>query len=179
MFVLICLKQWFFTLRARYDFYRKFGTVYPSSSIVSRIDGMTIGSDFGISPNCQIFCQDPESGSRLIIGNRVKLNFGVMINADRGGQIHIGDDVLIGPNVVVRAANHSFSDRSLPVVQQGHVAGEIRIEASVWIGANVVILPDVTIGTGTVIAAGSIVNRTVPPGVVAGGVPARVLRVIS
>ncbi len=179
MFFVLCLKQWLMATRLRYDFYRKFGIVYPSTSIVNRADEIRIGADFGISPNCQIFCQDPESGSQLTIGDRVKLNFGVMINADRGGRIYIGDDVLIGPNVVLRAANHKFTDTSIPVTKQGHSGGEIKVENNVWIGANVVILPNVSIGTGSAIAAGSIVIKPIPARVVAGGVPAKVLREID
>lgn len=137
---------------------------------------VTIGSRLGISPDCRILCQDPEHGSELRIGNNVQLNFAVMINADCGGKITIGNDVLIGPNVVIRASDHRFSDVARPIVEQGHNAGRIDIGDDVWIGANAVILPNVRIGKGTVIGAGSVVNGDLPEYAVAVGVPARVIK---
>ncbi len=90
--------------------------------------------------------------------------------------IKIGDNVLIGPNVVIRAADHNFDNIDIPINMQGHRSGRIIIEDNVWIGANVTIIRDVTIGTGSVIGAGAVVTKDVPPYSIAAGVPARVIK---
>lgn len=156
--------------------YIRFGILLPSGAVIAHPDNVTIGSRFGISPNCCILCQDPAHGSKLHVGNNVRLNFSVMINADCGGTIRIGNNVLIGPNVVIRAADHRFSDLGRPIVEQGHNAGTIDIGDDVWIGANTVVLPNVRIGKGTVIGAGSVVVGDLPDYSVAAGAPARVIR---
>lgn len=160
----------------RYRFYSKFGSFPPEGVKVNRIDAIVVGSDLGVSEYCSLYCQDPESGSRLKIGNRLRLNRNVMINADQGGNIEIGDDVLIGPNVVIRAANHRISDATKKIMDQGHEAGTIVIENNVWIGANVVILSNVRIGSGAVVAAGAAVATDVPANTIVGGVPAKEIK---
>jgi galactoside O-acetyltransferase len=132
-----------------------------------------VGEEFELSSLCQIYCQDPERGSELVIGSRVKLNTGVMINADCGGKIRIGNDVLIGPYAVIRAANHRADRIDVPIRLQGHEAGEIVIGDDVWLGAQVVVVPGVRIGRGAVVAAGSVVTHDVPDYAIVAGVPAR------
>jgi galactoside O-acetyltransferase len=106
----------------------------------------------------------------------VALNTNVHINASVGGRIVIGDDVLMGPNVVLRASDHRFDLTDVPIRAQGHDAGEIHIADDVWLGANVTVVRGVRIGRGAVVAAGAVVTRDVPPFSVVGGVPARMLR---
>ena len=96
-----------------------------------------------------------------------------MINADCGGFIEIGDNCLIGPNVVLRTSNHVFSDRNVPIREQGHIPGRIIIRDDVWIGANVVLLPDVSVGRGAIIGAGSVVTKNVDDYAIVAGVPAK------
>ncbi|MBN1431653.1 MAG: acyltransferase [Methanomicrobiaceae archaeon] len=96
-----------------------------------------------------------------------------MLNADCGGSIIIGNNVLIGPNVVVRSADHNFSSADTLIQKQGHTGGRITIEDDVWIGANAVILKGVTIKTGAVVGAGAVVTKDVDEYVIAGGVPAK------
>jgi len=112
----------------------------------------------------------------LKIGDRVNINHNVMLGASDNGEIIIGNDVLVGPNVVIRASNHVSSQKDIPINQQGHAAGRIVIEDDVWIGANSVILPNITIGKGAVIGAGSVVTKDVPFYSLAGGVPAKVIK---
>ena len=108
------------------------------------------------------------------IGERVFINRGVFINAI--APIEIGADVLIGPNVVINSGNHSFQRPDVPINLQGHEAATIRVGDDVWIGANCVLTAGIEVGHGKVIGAGSVVTRSLPPMVVAGGVPAKVIK---
>lgn len=175
-FLVRSLRQWLISRRQRYRAYAIHGIWVPAGSEIAQADAIRIGVRLSLGKQCKIYCQDPENGSQLIIGDRVALNDNVMINADCGGKITIGNDVLIGPNVVIRASDHRFSDVARPIVEQGHNAGRIDIGDDVWIGANAVILPNVRIGKGTVIGAGSVVNGDLPEYAVAVGVPARVIK---
>lgn len=86
-----------------------------------------------------------------------------------GGGLQIGSRVMLGPDVMLITANHDLATRlttPAPVV----------IEDDVWIGAKSVVLPGVRVGHGAIIAAGAVVTKDVPPNVVVGGVPARVLK---
>jgi galactoside O-acetyltransferase len=112
---------------------------------------------------------------RLTIGNDVSINRRVCLDASNGGVIELGNDVLIGPNVVVRAANHEFNDPGVPIRLQGHRAGKILVQEDVWVGANAVLLAGVQIGKSSVVGAGAVVTRDVPPYSVVGGVPAVVI----
>lgn len=91
-------------------------------------------------------------------------------------KITIGDDVLFGPNVTIAAAGHPIHPESRKKYEYGI---PVTIGNKVWIGANVVICPDVTIGDGSVIGAGSVVTKDIPPNVVAFGNPCRVYREIT
>jgi galactoside O-acetyltransferase len=110
----------------------------------------------------------------LTIGTGVSINFNVLIDSCQGS-ITIGDNVLIGPNCVLRAADHIFSNPNKPIKTQGHRGGNIIIEDDCWLGANVVILKNVTIGRGSIVGAGAVVNRDIPPLSIALGVPAQIV----
>lgn len=93
------------------------------------------------------------------------------------GALHVGEDVMIGPELLAISQNHRFDDPGLPIKQQGYTPVEpIVIEDGAWIGARVTILPGVRIGRSAVVGAGSVVTRDVPADSVAVGNPARVVR---
>lgn len=92
------------------------------------------------------------------------------------GPVSIGSNVNLAQGVVVTALNHCFSDTSLRIDQQGIETKAIDIADDVWIGANAVILPGVSIGRHAVIAAGAVVTHDVPACSVVAGSPARVIR---
>jgi acetyltransferase-like isoleucine patch superfamily enzyme len=113
----------------------------------------------------------------IIVGNNVGFNYGVWIAANRhkDGGIVFGNNVLIGPYTVIHSGNHKFIDAALPISKQGFVFKTITIEDDVWIAAHCTILSGVTLGKGSVIAAGAVVTKDVPPYAIVAGVPAKVV----
>ena len=115
-----------------------------------------------------------DQGVNLRIGRRVFINHGCTLN-DIGG-ITIGDEVLIGPRVSLITSGHPID----PAVRRRQiVAAPITVERGVWLCAGATVLHGVTVGEDSVVAAGAVVTRDVPAGVVVGGVPARVLRSVG
>ena len=92
------------------------------------------------------------------------------------GPVSIGSHVNLAQGITVTALNHNFSDTTQRIDQQGITTRPVVIADDVWIGANAVILPGVTIGQHAVVAAGAVVTKDVPPFSVVGGVPATVLK---
>ena len=92
------------------------------------------------------------------------------------GPVTIGNHVNLAQGITVTALNHNFSDARKRIDQQGVSTAAVVISDDVWIGANAVILPGVTIGRHSVIAAGAVVTKDVPPYSVAAGVPARIIK---
>jgi acetyltransferase-like isoleucine patch superfamily enzyme len=102
------------------------------------------------------------------------------MNVIRGqGGVRIGDRVYTSPLCQLIAVNHIFDDPNVPFVEQGITAQGIVIEDDVWIGSGAVILDGVCVGKGSVVAAGAVVTKDVPPHVVVGGVPAKILKEIT
>jgi acetyltransferase-like isoleucine patch superfamily enzyme len=92
------------------------------------------------------------------------------------GRLTIGDNVRIASHAVMIAGDHRFDRIDALIREQGHRLAPITIEDDVWIGSHVVIVAGVTIGHGSVIGAGSVVTRDVPPYSVAVGAPAKVIK---
>jgi acetyltransferase-like isoleucine patch superfamily enzyme len=83
---------------------------------------------------------------------------------------------MMSPRVSLYAENHVFDDPSIPMKEQGVRRSFIKIEDDCWIAANSIILAGVTIGKGSVVAAGSVVTHDVPPYSVVAGSPARIIK---
>jgi maltose O-acetyltransferase len=130
----------------------------------------SVGKNLWIEPDFRC-----EFGKNISIGNDVYINFGCVILDC--GEVSIGNEVLIGPNVGLYDANHALDAQER--MDGALIPGNIRIGNRVWIGGGTIILPNVTIGDDTVIGAGSIVTHSIPSGVVAVGNPCRVLREIT
>lgn len=140
--------------------------------IILGFNAIRIGNGTAIMSGSYLYAND---SGRLEIGSRCSFNHNVLLGA-AGGEILIGDDVLIGPNVVLRAADHEFSNVDVPIRRQGHCRGRIVIGNDVWLAANVVVTSDVTIGSGCVVGAGSVVTHDLPSMTVCVGNPARPIR---
>ncbi|MFI6077524.1 sugar O-acetyltransferase [Actinoplanes sp. NPDC051343] len=114
-------------------------------------------------------------GYQTFVGARTFANFG-LISLDVA-TVTIGDDVQIGPNVQLLTALHPVDPT--PRRAKWEAAKPITIGHNVWLGGGVIVLPGITVGDDTVVGAGAVVTRDLPPGVVAAGSPARVLRAVD
>jgi acetyltransferase-like isoleucine patch superfamily enzyme len=115
-------------------------------------------------------------GGSIRLGERVRINAGGVFVSY--ASVTIGNDCLIGEYVSVRDADHG-TQPGTPMRTQPHVSAPIVIGDNVWIARGAVILKGVTIGSGAVVAANSVVNRDVEADSIVGGVPARLLRMRS
>lgn len=112
--------------------------------------------------------------NKIKTGQRVAINVGSYLDG-RGG-IEIGDHVMIGPNCMMSSCEHGIDRWDVPMSQQPIKYGKITIEDDVWLGGNVCVKSGVTIGRGSVVAAGAVVTKNVPEFSIVGGVPAKVIR---
>jgi len=113
--------------------------------------------------------------SHLTIGRFCRINLGCTI--DLGADITVGDNISIGHYVMLMSTSHEIGPAER---RTGEVfARPIVVGSGAWLGARSVILPGVTIGRSAVVAAGAVVTKDVPPNVLVGGVPARVLRELA
>ena len=114
-------------------------------------------------------------GKHVRLGNYVYANFNLTLVDD--GNIDIGDNVMFAPNVTVITATHPV----LPALREKGLQFnvDVKICNNVWIGAGAIIMPGITVGENSVVGAGSVVTKDVPPNTVVVGNPARVLREIG
>lgn len=136
------------------------------NAILSQLLGSIKGSFRITSP---FYC---DYGKYISIGERFFSNYDCKIID--GAQVTFGDDVRIGPNCCFATANHALDPEMRKAGCQ--IYQSITVGNNVWFGAGVTVLPGVTIGDDSVIAAGSVVTRDIPAGVLAAGNPCRVLR---
>ncbi|MFA5347787.1 MAG: acyltransferase [Methanoregula sp.] len=111
---------------------------------------------------------DISLGSNSWVGPNVKI-YGI----GGGGKLIIGDNVLIAPEVVELTTQHMYADPEIPIFSQGTEASTVIIEDMAYIGYRVIIMAGITIGKGAIVGAGAVVTKDVPPYSVAGGVPAK------
>lgn len=156
------------------DFCYEFNHCKPSDlskqqKIMKKLLGK-INGDFVI--NAPFFC---DYGSNIELGKNFFANYNCTILD--AAKVSFGDSVFIAPNCVITTSGHAF-DREQRA-KGLEIALPITIGNDVWIGANVSILPGVTIGNNVIIGAGSVVNKDIPDGVIAAGVPCKVMRKIT
>jgi acetyltransferase-like isoleucine patch superfamily enzyme len=130
-----------------------------------------IGPQVAIAPNVSL-----RNGERIEIGARSNIGEGCALWAgDSSGRILIGEDALFGPQVFLTASDYSY-EPGTPVMRQPRIERNVVIGRDVWLGAHVTVLAGVSVGDGCVVAAGSVVTRSLPPGAVAAGAPARIVK---
>lgn len=138
---------------------------------------MMIGDDLTLNCTVAPVQMVSEAGGKLVIGDGVSLNFGVVITSRLF--VHLGDRVRVGPFGII-----ADTDVPLPDMDALRAARLVRtapvvIKNDVWLGARVTVLAGSCIGEGSVIGAGSVVVGDIPAGVIASGNPARVIRQIA
>ena len=133
--------------------------------LFSRLIGSEVSDDFRLFPP---FTTD--FGKNIHLGKNVFINSGCRFQ-DQGG-IYIGDDVLIGHNVVIATLNHEEN----PAKRGNLVPSPVKIGNGVWIGSSVTITPGVTIGDGAIVGAGAVVTKDVAENTIVAGVPAKYIR---
>jgi len=124
--------------------------LYPGCVI--RIDKghMATGEDVSFGPGCQIY--EPRSG------------------------LTIGNHCMIGAGTLISGVSHGHGEIDVPMRNQLAISLPIVIEDNVWIGMGVILLPGVTIGSGSIIGAGSVVTNDIPPNSIAFGIPCKVTK---
>jgi acetyltransferase-like isoleucine patch superfamily enzyme len=120
------------------------------------------------------FCCINNAIGDVAIGNHTRIG----LHSTIIGPVNIGNEVNISQCVIVTALIHNFEEPDKTINEQGVSARPVVIEDDVWIGANVSIMPGVTIGTHSVVAAGAVVTKDVPPHTLVAGVPAIVKKQI-
>ena len=129
----------------------------------------------GIGEKCNIL-------ESVVISNPDKVSLGKRVSIhqfcylDGQGEIEIGNDVAIANHVKILTSDHVFKNNDVAIKDQGIEIDKITIKDNVWIGAGATILKGVVIGENSIIGAQSLVNKNIPPNVIAAGVPCKVVK---
>ena len=155
---------------------------------------VSLGDNVGIADHCTLMARsergitlqegvnlkygvylDTESADGYIeVGKRVYIGTGCCLHAHKG--LEIGDDVLLAQNITITPYSHRFDDHGKTIYSQGGFTKKIIIGRDCYLGMNVSVVYSADIGEGSVVGAGSVVVKTIPPFSVAVGVPARIIR---
>lgn len=120
-----------------------------------------------------------EHGAFFGLGRDIQIgdNSGLGLNCRVMGPLKIGENVMMGPDVMIFTSNHNIDRIDVPMIKQGNADKQpVEICDDVWIGARAIILPGATIGKGAVVGAGAVVTKDVQPYAVVAGVPAKVIK---
>jgi len=161
------------TRRYIYRFFLLAGTNLKISTgvTIKGFSNIIVGNNVSIMRQSYLY----STNASLKIGDNFTMNSNSYLSAD-DGLIHIGNSVMIAQNVVVRAADHNHDSVDIPIQNQGVKYGEIHIEDGVWVCANSVITSNTRIGKHSIVAAGSVVTKDVPPYSIVAGVPAKIIK---
>lgn len=128
----------------------------------------SVGENVEIFDNCRFY-----NHSNISIGNSVLVNYGCEFEAV-GGPIKIGHYAMFGPEVKLITLKREYRDHKKPIYFQSHKNEQfITIEDDAWIGSRAIIMPNVTVGRGAIVAAGAVVTKDVAPFTIVAGVPAK------
>jgi acetyltransferase-like isoleucine patch superfamily enzyme len=134
-----------------------------------------IGSNVIIASNCQIFSREPVGKGKLSIGNGSTIGDNTIV--DLAADVSIGNNVAFGPNCIVYTHDHDYAEENISIPWKGKpVLKSVVICDGAWIGSNVTILPGVEIGENAIIAAGSVLTKSIPGNTIWAGVPAKQIK---
>lgn len=155
------------TMRLTAELNGSYHTPEEIRDLFSKIIGKPVDKSFRLFPPFHTNC-----GKNITVGKRVFINTGCHFQ-DPGG-ITLGDGTLLGNNVVLTTMNHDFDPEKRPTTYPAPIV----IGKNVWLGSSVTVVPGVEIGDGAIVAAGSVVTKSVPANTIVAGVPAQVIRKI-
>ncbi len=150
-------------------------STYPSGRMSRRLRYVlckrmfrTCGKDVNVEHGADFM-----SGATIDIGDHSGIGVNAWIRAD----LVIGNNVMMGPQVIIYGRDHSVERMDVPMMYQGmEPFKKVIIEDNVWIGARAIILKGLRVGAGSIVGAGAVVTRDVPPSSIVAGNPARVIK---
>ncbi len=177
------IKRAYITARKRNQF-KQFGKgslLAPGTKLYTP-KYVSVGDNSSIMSHCIIeTCTIDENKPNLEIGNNVSI--GEYSHITCANKITIGDGVLTGRFVLITDNSHGNNTKEVadiaPLAREIHSNGPVHIGENVWIGDKVTILPNVTIGKGSIIAANAVVTKDIPEYSVAAGIPAKIIKTIK
>ncbi|MDC6389773.1 acyltransferase [Maribacter sp. PR1] len=139
-------------------------------------EGLMFGNNVSVGDNTIIECTGVIShlGQGIKVGNNVGFAQNCFIQVR--GKVVIGNNVIFGPNSSVFSENHNFSSLDVPINMQGVNRKGVVIEDGVWIASGAKILDGVIVGKNSIVAAGAVINKDVPPNSIVGGIPGKILK---
>ena len=135
--------------------------------------GVEMGNGSSVSSYCNIFPREPGFDGKFIMGQGSNIGDNTII--DTSDDVIIGDQVALGPFDIVYTHDHDYHSDTFAAWKGGVHTGKVIIEDGAWVGARVTLLPGVTIGRRAIVAAGSVVTKSVAAGDIVGGIPAKPL----
>lgn len=166
--------KWIATGRITFGKFLKLGDDVTLSGLGTY--GISIGNNVGIGSHSKVIVSTSlnDIGKGITIGNNVGI--GEFAYLGGAGGLEIGDDCIIGQYLSCHPENHNYEDTNTLIRLQGVNRKGIKIAPNCWIGSKVTILDGVTIGKGSVIAAGAVVTSSFPANSIIGGIPAKLLK---
>lgn len=148
------------------------GSVIKYPCTINNPEEISVGSNVSIREHAWLNCDRTEKGKRaLVIGDGSIIGRYFQVNAYQS--VIIGDKVLIADRVTITDVDHENRDHVVPIMDQGATASKpVSLQGGCWIGIGAVIMPGVTIGRNSVVAANAVVTKDVPDNMIARGVPA-------
>ena len=140
-------------------------------------EGVFFGNNVGIGDFSRVIVSTSlnDIGSYIKIGNNVGI--GEFAYLGGAGGLEIGDDCIVGQYLSCHPENHNYQNKEDLIRHQGVSRKGIKIGANCWIGSKVTFLDGVEVGSGSVIAAGSVVTKSFPDNSVIGGIPAKLIKI--
>ena len=156
--------------------WRKGVTIHPSCHISPEAKICARGGEITIGAHSSVAVGACIQGS-VSVGENCSIQIYTVIVGSKQSPIRIGNDVRIAGHCMMVSANHRFDDPDQPIRTQGMKYAPIVIEDDVWVASRVNIMAGVTVGRGSILAAGAVVTKDVPPYSIMAGVPARCIGV--
>lgn len=158
------------------------GAWFPYNIQLKEVQYIKLGRHTHLGDGCKLYCWDSYNGEKLEHAPSISIGDCVSVTAELTIQcinsVRIDDYALLASNVCILDYNHCLSPENKSYLEGPleSSAGGVRLKEGCWICNNVIILPGVTIGKKSIIAAGSVVTHDVPDYTIAGGNPARILK---